>query len=62
MTPSGQFFGPGYHPGDYVFTFRDGRPTHPDTIRKGFDRLAAAAVVPCISFLGALRHSYANAP
>jgi len=37
------FFGTDYHRGDYVFTFEDGRPPHPDTIRQRFDRLAAAA-------------------
>jgi hypothetical protein len=38
-----EFFGNDYHPGDYVFTFDDGRAPHPDTIRQRFDRLAAAA-------------------
>jgi integrase len=38
-----EFFGSDYYPGDYVFTFEDGRPPHPDTIRQRFDRLAAAA-------------------
>jgi integrase len=38
-----EFFGSAYYPGDYVFTFEDGRPPHPDTIRQRFDRLAAAA-------------------
>lgn len=38
------FFGNAYHPGDYVFTYQDGRPPHPDTIRQRFDRLAAAGL------------------
>jgi hypothetical protein len=38
-----EFFSADYHPADYVFTFEDGRPPHPDTIRQRFDRLAAAA-------------------
>ncbi|MFV9633943.1 tyrosine-type recombinase/integrase [Mycobacterium neumannii] len=54
------FFGPDYHPGNYVFTFEDGRPPHPDTIRQRFDRLAAAAGLPRITFHD-LRHSYATA-
>jgi len=28
-----EFYGSDYHPGGYVFTFQDGRPPHPDTIR-----------------------------
>ena len=35
-----EFFGDAYHPGDYLFTYQDGRPPHPDTIRQRFDRLA----------------------
>jgi integrase len=53
------FFGTTYHPGDYVFTFEDGRPPHPDTIRQRFDRLAAAAGLSRITFHD-LRHSYAT--
>ena len=53
------FFGTAYHPGDYVFTFEDGRPPHPDTIRQRFDRLAAAAGLSRITFHD-LRHSYAT--
>jgi integrase len=53
------FFGSDYHPGDYVFTFEDGRPQHPDTIRQRFDRLAAAAGLSRITFHD-LRHSYAT--
>jgi integrase len=41
-----EFFGSYYNPGNYVFTFEDGRPPHPDTIRQRFDRLAAAAGLP----------------
>ena len=54
-----EFFGNDYHPGDYVFTFEDGRPPHPDTIRQRFDRLAAAAGLSRITFHD-LRHSYAT--
>jgi Phage integrase family len=54
-----QFFGGDYHPGDNVFTFEDGRPPHPDTIRQRFDRLAAAAGLSRITFHD-LRHSYAT--
>jgi integrase len=43
----------------YVFTYHDGRPLHPDTIRQRFDRLAAAAGLPRITFHD-LRHSYAT--
>lgn len=53
------FFGDDYLPGDYVFTFPDGRPPHPDTIRKRFERLAAAAGLSRITFHD-LRHSYAT--
>jgi integrase len=42
-----------------VFTFEDGRPHHPDTIRQRFDRLAAAAGLSRITFHD-LRHSYAT--
>jgi integrase len=54
-----EFFGSGYHPGDYVFTFQDGRPPHPDTIRQRFDRLSAAAGLSRITFHD-LWHSYAT--
>ena len=54
------FFGRDYTPGDYVFTFEDGRPPHPDSIRQRFERLAAAARLPRITFHD-LRHSYATA-
>ncbi|MCV7047366.1 site-specific integrase [Mycobacterium frederiksbergense] len=54
-----EFFGADYHPGDYVFTFEDGRPPHPDTIRQRFDRLVAAAGLSRITFHD-LRHSYAT--
>ena len=53
------FFGRDYKQGDYVFTFEDGRPPHPDTIRQRFDRLAAAAGLERITFHD-LRHSYAT--
>jgi integrase len=42
-----------------VFTFADGRPPHPDTIRQRFDRLAAAAGLSRITFHD-LRHTYAT--
>lgn len=42
-----------------MFTFEDGRPPHPDTIRQRFDRLAAAAGLSRITFHD-LRHSYAT--
>ena len=54
-----ELLGAGYYPGDYVFTFEDGRPPHPDTIRQRFDRLAAAAGLSRITFHD-LRHSYAT--
>jgi integrase len=54
------FFGSDYHPGGYVFTYEDGRPPHPDTIRQRFDRLAAAGGLSRITFHD-LRHSYATA-
>ena len=54
------FFGSDYHPGNYVFTFQDGRPPHPDSIRQRFDRLAAATGLERITFHD-LRHSYATA-
>ena len=53
-------FGADYRPGNYVFTFEDGRPPHPDSIRQRFDRLAAAAGLERITFHD-LRHSYATA-
>jgi hypothetical protein len=45
-----EFLGTDYHPCGYVFTFEDGRPPHPDTIRERFDRLAAAAGLSRITF------------
>jgi integrase len=54
-----EFYGADYHPGGYVFTYQDGRPPHPDTIRMRFDRLGAAAGLPRITFHD-LRHSYAT--
>jgi integrase len=53
------FFGTDYPQIGYVFTHPDGRPLHPDTIRQRFDRLAAAAGLPRITFHD-LRHSYAT--
>ena len=54
-----KFFGRDYKTGDYVFTYEDGRPPHPDSIRQRFDRLGAAAGLPRITFHD-LRHSYAT--
>lgn len=54
-----EFFGSAYRQGDFVFTYQDGRPLHPDSIRQRFDRLAAAAGLPRITFHD-LRHSYAT--
>ena len=42
-----------------MFTFQDGRPPHPDTIRKRFERFAATAGPSRITFHD-LRHSYAT--
>jgi integrase len=53
-----EFFGSDYRPGEYVFTFEDGRPPHPDSIRQRFDRLAAAGLSR--STFHDLRHSYAT--
>lgn len=53
------FFGDDYPPDDYVFTYQDGRPLRPDSIRQRFDRLAAAAGLWRITFHD-LRHSYAT--
>jgi integrase len=54
-----EFFGSDYPSHGYVFTYQDGRPAHPDSIRQRFDRLAAAASLPRITFHD-LRHSYAT--
>jgi integrase len=54
-----EFFGSDYPSHDYVFTYQDGRPVHPDSIRQRFNRLAAAAGLPHITFHD-LRHSYAT--
>jgi integrase len=51
--------GASYNPGGYVFTYQDGRPLHPDSIRQRFDRLAVAAGLSRITFHD-LRHSYAT--
>jgi integrase len=53
------FFGDDYPHDDYVFTYQDGRPLHPDSIRQRFDRLAVAAGLSRITFHD-LRHSYAT--
>ena len=46
-----EFYGTDYHPGDYLFTFEDGRSPHSDTTRQRFDRLAAAAGLSRITFM-----------
>ncbi|WIM87891.1 site-specific integrase [Candidatus Mycobacterium wuenschmannii] len=51
--------GESYNAGGYVFTYQDGRPLHPDSIRQRFDRLAVAAGLSRITFHD-LRHSYAT--
>ena len=53
------FFGDDYPLDDYVFTYQDGRPLHPDSIRQRFDRLAVGAGLSRITFHD-LRHSYAT--
>lgn len=52
-----EFFGADYQDTDLVFTWDDGRPVHPDSIRERFKRLAAEAGLPEIRFYD-LRHSY----
>jgi hypothetical protein len=52
-----EFYCNDYHPGNYVFTFEDGRPPHPDTTRQRFDRLAAAAAA---HHFHDLRHPFAT--
>jgi integrase len=55
-----QIFDSTYPATGLVFTWQDGRPVHPDTVRERFARLAAAAGLPPIRFHD-LRHSYATA-
>jgi hypothetical protein len=43
-------------PGNYVFTFQNGRPPHPDTIIKRFDRVAAQLVTKEFSILERFRN------
>lgn len=52
-----KLFGRDHNTGNYVFTYEDGRPPHPDSIRQRFYRLANAAGLPQITFHD-LRHSY----
>jgi integrase len=52
--------GPSYATGDYVFTWEDGAPLHPDVITRTLKRLTAQAGLPVIR-CHALRHSYATA-
>ncbi|MGH3985192.1 MAG: site-specific integrase [Pseudonocardiaceae bacterium] len=55
-----EFFGSDYRETGLIFTWEDGRPVHPDTVRERFTRLSAAAKLPPIR-LHDLRHSYATA-
>lgn len=54
-----EFFGDAYRPGDFVFTYPDGRPPHHDSIRQRFERLTARAGLSRITFHD-LRHTYAT--
>ncbi len=54
--PGRQFFGPGYHPGDYVFTVVTDDLLIRTRSAQRFDRLAAAAAVPSM----AVHHSHAT--
>lgn len=53
-------YGDDYHDTDHVFTYKDGRPVNPDSLRDRFKRLAARAGLPEIRFYD-LRHSYVTA-
>ncbi|AYF72537.1 site-specific integrase [Nocardia yunnanensis] len=50
-------YGDDFRDTDLVFTYEDGRPVHPDSIRERFKRLAAQAGLPEIRFYD-LRHTY----
>ncbi|WP_232235960.1 site-specific integrase [Nocardia sp. BMG51109] len=50
-------YGDDYRNTDFVFTYEDGRPAHPDSVRERFKRLAARAGLPEIRFYD-LRHTY----
>ncbi len=52
-----KFFGEDYQDTGGVFTWEDGQPVHPDSIRARFKRLAAEAGLSEIRFYD-LRHSY----
>ena len=52
-------WGAGYHPGGLLFCHPDGRPLHPDTITRRFNRLVDRAGVPRIR-LHDVRHTYAT--
>lgn len=41
-----EFFGSDYRGTGLIFTWQDGRPVHPDSIRERFARLTAAAKLP----------------
>jgi integrase len=53
-------FGPDYHDHGLLFCWEDGRPPHPDTITRRFQRLSSSAGLPKIN-LHDVRHSYATA-
>ncbi|MGW4246827.1 tyrosine-type recombinase/integrase [Nocardia sp. NPDC004722] len=53
-------YGDDFRDTDLVFTYEDGRPVHPDSIRERFKRLAARAGLPEIRFYD-LRHTYITA-
>lgn len=54
-----EFFGCDYLHSGRVFTWQQGNPVHPDTIRQRFSRLAERAGLPQIR-LHDVRHSYAT--
>ncbi len=55
-----EFFGSDYADTGLIFTWQDGRPVHPDSVRQRFSRLSVSAKLPPIRFHD-LRHSYATA-
>ena len=52
-------WGAGYPPQAKLFCYEDGRPLHPDTITRRFNRLVDATGLPRITLHG-VRHSYAT--
>jgi len=53
-------FGPDYHDRGLLFCWEDGRPPHPDTITRRFQKITEAAGLPAINLYD-VRHSYATA-